>query len=69
MTGIRTTAFRGMAPRFNKRRLADNLAQVATNCKIGSGGLVPYKMPATVSTPGGGTATERPRFTVTVSGG
>lgn len=53
MTGIRTTAFRGMAPRFNKRRLGDNLAQVATNCKIGSGGLVPYKMPATVSTPGG----------------
>ncbi|TXH53541.1 MAG: hypothetical protein E6Q97_13080 [Desulfurellales bacterium] len=42
MTGIRTTAFRGMAPRFNKRRLGDNLAQVATNCKIGSGGLVPY---------------------------
>jgi hypothetical protein len=28
-----------MAPRFNKRRLGDNLAQVATNAKIGSGGL------------------------------
>lgn len=52
MTGIRTTIFRGMAPRFNKRRLADNMAQVATNCKIGSGGAEPYKRPSQVADPG-----------------
>lgn len=52
MTGIRTTVFRGMAPRFNKRRLANNLAQAATNCKIGSGGLVPYKRPSQTADPG-----------------
>lgn len=45
MTGIRTTRFRGMAPKINRRSLPDNFAQVATNCKIESGGLIPYLQP------------------------
>lgn len=51
MAGIRTTKFRGVAPKNTRRLLADNYAQIANNCKIGSGGLYPYKQPLLSASP------------------
>ncbi len=36
-------SFRGESPRTSKRLLADNKAQLATNCKLTSGRIDPYK--------------------------
>lgn len=41
MSSFRIAAFAGMAPKLSKRLLADNQAQVATNCNLTSGELRP----------------------------
>lgn len=43
MAGIKATRFAGIAPRFAEELLPDGFAQVAQNCKLTSGDLVPYR--------------------------
>lgn len=43
MVGIKITNFTGRAPKRASELLADNAAQVATNCKLYSGDLIPYR--------------------------
>lgn len=50
MTGIAIKTFRGRVPRVSTRLLGDNQAQVATDCVITSGSLVPLNKPGLVHT-------------------
>lgn len=43
MTGYVIRLFTGIAPKNNPRLLADNQAQIATNCIVPSGTLRPLK--------------------------
>lgn len=47
---IRFGPFKGRVPRLDPEYLPDAAAQIATNCRITSGNLVPYKETASVST-------------------
>ena len=40
---IRITAFSGISPRTQPRLLAENMAQIVNNCRLGSGALEPWK--------------------------
>lgn len=42
MGAIKITAFGGIVPRTSKRLLPDNAAQVAVNCRLSSGELIPF---------------------------
>lgn len=48
MSGYRLTGFAGVVPRLGKRLLKDNQAQVAVNCRLTSGYLVPLRPPKLV---------------------
>lgn len=50
MTGIAIKTFRGRVPRISTRLLDDNKAQVATDCVITNGKLVPLNRPGLVHT-------------------
>lgn len=49
--GIKITRFGGIAPRFAPELLPDGYGQMALNCKITSGDLVPYRQPALLLVP------------------
>lgn len=42
MTAVKLDQFKGIAPKIAPELLADGLAQVARNCKLDSGNIVPY---------------------------
>jgi hypothetical protein len=42
MPGVKLTGFRGKAPKISPELLPDKGAQIARNCKITSGDLIPY---------------------------
>lgn len=42
MGAIRLTAFGGIVPRTSERLIADNAAQIAVNCRLSSGELIPF---------------------------
>lgn len=50
MAAIRITGFSGIAPRIQSRLLAENMGQVADNCRLGSGALESWMKPKAVST-------------------
>ena len=50
MSAVRITSFGGIYPRTSPRLLPDNAAQVAVNCRLTSGELVPYNAPKWVYT-------------------
>lgn len=52
MVAFRITGMSGVVPRRGNRLLDPNQAQVAVNCRITSGYLVPLKQPRLVTTPG-----------------
>ena len=43
MPGFKITSFKGTAPKISPRLLAEDFGQVAKNCFLGTGDLVPYK--------------------------
>lgn len=45
MAGIKFTGFRGIAPKFAPELIADQAGQIANNCKLFSGDIVPYPQP------------------------
>lgn len=45
MAGIKFIGFRGIAPKFAPELIADQAAQIANNCKLFSGDIVPYPQP------------------------
>ena len=45
MDPIRITGFGGIMPRTSERLIPGNAAQIAVNCKVSSGELVPFKAP------------------------
>lgn len=49
MTAIKITRFLGTAPKNASELLPDTAAQVARNCKLYSGDLIPYPSPVTVA--------------------
>jgi hypothetical protein len=51
MTAFRLTGFQGIRPRVSPRLIDDNVAQVAANCRLSSGEIVPLKQPALVNAP------------------
>ena len=52
MTAIKITKFLGTAPKNASELLADTAAQVARNCKLYSGDLIPYPQPVIVANAG-----------------
>lgn len=48
MAGIKITNFLGIAPKTASELLPDTAAQVARNCKLDSGNLIPYPRPVRV---------------------
>jgi len=51
MTGFRVAGFSGLVPRLAKQLLAQNQAQVATNCNLTSGDLRPRSGPLLIFNP------------------
>jgi hypothetical protein len=51
MTGFRVNSFSGLVPRLAKQLLAQNQAQVATNCNLTSGDLRPRSGPLLIFNP------------------
>jgi hypothetical protein len=49
MTGFKLQTFSGQAPKVYARLLPDDMAQIATNCRLDSGRLEPWKSNATSS--------------------
>lgn len=49
MTAIKITKFLGTAPKNASELLADTAAQVARNCKLYSGDLIPYPQPTIIA--------------------
>lgn len=49
MAGVKVTKFLGKAPRIASELLPDTAAQVARNCKLYSGDLIPYPRPLVVA--------------------
>lgn len=45
MAGIKITNFLGKAPKISPELLPETTAQIATNCKLYSGDLIPYPIP------------------------
>jgi hypothetical protein len=58
MAAIRITNFKGIAPRVSPRLLAENNAQIASNCVLTSGELRPLAMPSVVFEPNRGVRLE-----------
>lgn len=52
MTAVKITKFLGTAPKNASELLADTAAQVARNCKLYSGDLIPYPQPTIVANAG-----------------
>ena len=52
MAGFKLTGFRGIAPKISPELLPDTAAQVARNCKLYSGDLIPYPQPVIKSNTG-----------------
>ena len=48
MSGVKITRFLGKAPKISSELLPDTAAQVASNCKLYSGDLIPYPDPVVV---------------------
>lgn len=48
MAGVKITRFLGIAPRISPELLPDTAAQIARNCKLYSGDLIPYPEPVVV---------------------
>jgi hypothetical protein len=48
----RFTGFSGLVPRFDARGIADNQAQIATNCRLTSGRIHPTRQPLLAHNPG-----------------
>lgn len=48
MAGVKLTVFYGTAPKLSPELLPDTAAQIATNCKLYSGDLIPYPEPVIV---------------------
>jgi len=48
MSGVKITRFLGKAPKISSELLPDTAAQVASNCKLYSGDLIPYPEPVVV---------------------
>jgi hypothetical protein len=51
MAGLAWNRFRGIAPKIEPRLLPAPLGQKATNCRVFSGALEPWRAPLTVATP------------------
>jgi len=49
MTGFKLQTFSGQAPKVYARLLPDDMAQIATNCRLDSGRLEPWKNNASSS--------------------
>jgi hypothetical protein len=49
MAGVKLTVFYGTAPKLSPELLPDTAAQIATNCKLYSGDLIPYPEPVIVA--------------------
>ena len=52
MAGIKITRFLGTAPKVSPELLPDTAAQIAENCKLYSGDLIPYPQPVVVANTG-----------------
>lgn len=52
MAGLRLAVFYGKAPKISPELLPDTAAQIATNCKLFSGDLIPYPEPVVVGNTG-----------------
>jgi hypothetical protein len=49
MAGIKITNFLGKAPKVSPELLPNTAAQIAQNCKLYSGDLIPYPQPTVVA--------------------
>jgi hypothetical protein len=52
MAGFKITSFLGKAPKTSSELLPDTAAQIAENCKLYSGDLIPYPQPVLVANTG-----------------
>jgi len=52
MGGVKVTNFLGIAPKISPELLPDTAAQIARNCKLYSGDLIPYPQPTVVGNTG-----------------
>jgi len=52
MAGVKITTFLGTAPKISPELLPNTAAQIATNCKLYSGDLIPYPQPVVVANTG-----------------
>jgi hypothetical protein len=52
MAGVKITRFLGKAPKISPELLPDTAAQIAENCKLYSGDLIPYPQPVVVANTG-----------------
>lgn len=52
MAGVKITNFLGKAPRISSELLPNTAAQIAENCKLYSGDLIPYPQPVVVANTG-----------------
>ena len=52
MAGVKITRFLGTAPKVSPELLPDTAAQIAENCKLYSGDLIPYPQPVVVDNTG-----------------
>ena len=52
MSGIKVTGFRGKAPKTSPELLPEQSAQIARNCKLYSGDLIPYPEPVVAGSSG-----------------
>lgn len=51
MVSIKLTGFQGIKPRVSPRLIGDAIAQIAANCRLASGELLPLATPMVVATP------------------
>lgn len=49
MSGLKLTAFSGIAPKAQSRLLPDNGAQIADNCRLTTGALSPWRKPLQIA--------------------
>ena len=52
MAGVKITNFLGKAPKISPELLPNTAAQIADNCKLYSGDLIPYPQPVVVANTG-----------------
>lgn len=52
MPGVRVTGFRGKAPKVSPELLPDQAGQIARNCKLYSGDIIPFPEPRVVGSTG-----------------